>query len=728
MKSACTEGQCHCHYRLASLLSPAKMLRTLHTRRHPRYGAQVCAVLAAILLLVSVSVLHSRLGIDRHSHRRPKLGQGLQILSQKNHGDQFSTSADDLLEDADPDFGLAKGTEDRIDELDVVEEDNDPFKIRDDEAEEEDDQSSVSGLYYDHYPGVFRRSFDKNLIGRRVKGGFQGFGAARAAWAAEEKSKTAFDSDDLPVDEKVRSLLDEIKTSDDLLLLKTSEEDSVLRHGWGEWFEKKNNFLKKNRMYKTSFERLNPSNNPLLKDPDTDGVITQGDRLVQLSWIKEMKKVPFPYLGKKPLESTDMTEYNPEEARTVESDFDGGRKEIQKEEPRTLDGNAIEDSYSKGIVGAYDEVLNSRNNGSISNNSKRNEPLEQKPDASIIKVADSYVGKSGSLKDVDSKSQVKLNLHGGVYADGKRWGYFPGLNPYLSFSNFMEAFFHREKCHFRVFMVWNSPPWMYSVRHQRGLESLLLQHPDACVVVFSETIELDFFKHFLKDGYKVATAMPNLDELLKDTPTHIFSSVWFEWRKTKFYSTHYSELVRLAALYKYGGLYIDSDIIVVRPLYSLNNSVGMENPGSMEGQFPRGSLNGAVMAFRKNSPFIMECLSEFYLTYDDSRFRWNGADLLTRVAKNFSKNRESFPDRLLELKLHPPFAFFPISAHNITRYFTAPLKEAERAQQDMMLKQILNESLTFHFWNSLTYSFVPERDSLVARIINNRCIRCSDML
>lgn len=51
-------------------------------------------------------------------------------------------------------------------------------------------------------------------------------------------------------------------------------------------------------------------------------------------------------------------------------------------------------------------------------------------------------------------------------------------------------------------------------------------------------------------SYKVAVAMPNLDELLKDTPAHIFSSVWFEWRKTKFYPTHYSELIRLAALYK----------------------------------------------------------------------------------------------------------------------------------------------------------------------------------
>jgi hypothetical protein len=44
--------------------------------------------------------------------------------------------------------------------------------------------------------------------------------------------------------------------------------------------------------------------------------------------------------------------------------------------------------------------------------------------------------------------------------------------------------------------------------------------------------------------------VPNLDELLESTPTHVFASVWYEWRQTKYYHLHYSELVRLAALYK----------------------------------------------------------------------------------------------------------------------------------------------------------------------------------
>lgn len=47
-------------------------------------------------------------------------------------------------------------------------------------------------------------------------------------------------------------------------------------------------------------------------------------------------------------------------------------------------------------------------------------------------------------------------------------------------------------------------------------------------------------------------------------------------------------------LCRYGGVYLDSDIIVLNPLSSLNNTVGLEDP------LAGSSLNGAVMAFRKH--------------------------------------------------------------------------------------------------------------------------------
>ncbi|GJR85339.1 hypothetical protein Tco_0209350 [Tanacetum coccineum] len=49
-------------------------------------------------------------------------------------------------------------------------------------------------------------------------------------------------------------------------------------------------------------------------------------------------------------------------------------------------------------------------------------------------------------------------------------------------------------------------------------------------------------------SYKVAIAMPSLDELLKDTPTHEFLLSGLSGER-QFYPTHYSELIRLAALY-----------------------------------------------------------------------------------------------------------------------------------------------------------------------------------
>jgi hypothetical protein len=97
---------------------------------------------------------------------------------------------------------------------------------------------------------------------------------------------------------------------------------------------------------------------------------------------------------------------------------------------------------------------------------------------------------------------------------GRRWGYFPGIDPHLGFSEFMERFFEHGKCSMRVFMVWNSPQWAYGTRHQRGLESLLKQHPDACVVMLSETLELDSFQLFVKEGYVMLITVTKFPERL----------------------------------------------------------------------------------------------------------------------------------------------------------------------------------------------------------------------
>ncbi|XVF40056.1 hypothetical protein PTKIN_Ptkin01aG0081900 [Pterospermum kingtungense] len=661
------------------------MLRNLRSRRRPRYGAQVCALISALLLLFSVSLLHTRLSLSSKPHIYPH------HYSHNNDDVVFHTNP--LLSDDDvtTTTTTSSSADDKIDEFDTLEE-NDAVFAEDDtnnEMEQEEEQEistmnkknifSSGHFYFDHLSGSIKRAFNKRSIEDwDYDGGF-----LNEVFSGEDaKIKAAFGSDDVPLDEVVRRKMTEVESVEDALLVKKAGGKKVnpLREKWGDWFDKKGDFLRRDRMFKSNFEVLNPLNNPLLQDPDGVGVtgLTRGDRMVQKWILSEFKKVPF--TAKKPL---GILEMNSEDRKGVASKKNDNSRNVLSKRESSIDKD-------------------------LSSSTNRDESRSRKNEVKNVDL------------EADHKSNTEFSGH--IYADGKRWGYYPGLDPRLSFSDFMDAFFRKGKCTMRVFMIWNSPPWMYSVRHQRGLESLLAQHRDACVVVFSETIELDFFKDsFVNDGYKLAVAMPNLDELLKDTPTHVFASVWFEWRKTKFYATHYSELLRLAALYKYGGIYLDSDIIVLRPLLALNNSVGLED------HLAGSSLNGALMAFRKKSPFIMECLQEFYLTYDDTQLRWNGAALLSRVAKRFL-NKKNVSIKQPELNVQPSFVFFPISSQHITRYFVAPTTETEKSQQDALFNKILTESLTFHFWNSLTSALIPEPESLVTRLIDHPCIHCNELL
>ncbi|KAH9605716.1 hypothetical protein KSS87_007723 [Heliosperma pusillum] len=598
------------------------------SRRGVGYGAQICGIATAFLLLLSIFLLYTRLLSSSSISHRPPNTDSIE--------DPLSLSDDPLLEDSDPepDPRRSSSSEDRIDVLD--DDDNDQLSNEEeilravDDSDEDDTSSSftkpaagiTSRYFFDHVSLVIRHAVDRRSIdeidyANNIIDDDNNNQNPLLLQQQQQHHPThncdAIGSDDVPVDEDVRSDMISVGGIEDALLLKSSP----LRKGWGPWFDAKTDFLRKDKMFRSNFHLLNPFHHLLLQDPDSIGLtpLTKPDKML----LKELR------LQKPPQQ----------------------------------------------------QLLRSS-----SNNTKT------------------------SSTPADHKS---------------RWGYFPGLPPFLSFSNFIDSFFRKCNCTIRFFMVWNSPSWMFTVRHQRGLESVLYHHPNACLVLFSETLDLHFFNDFLNPSFKVAVAMPNLEQLLHDTPASIFASVWHEWRTTPFYPLHYSELIRLAALYKYGGIYLDSDMIVLKPLSPFSNSVGMEQPS------PGSPLNGAVMAFTKHSAFIMQCMSEFYSTYDDTLKRWNGAELLTRVAGNFSR-KVTDPNTQKELKVQPSSIFFPITSNDIQRYFLSPLNESEKVEQDGLYKKIMNESYTFHLWNSVTSALVPETESLVARILNRYCTRCSDLL
>ncbi|KAG5010863.1 hypothetical protein JHK87_019378 [Glycine soja] len=526
----------------------------LRSRRRSPYDAYLCAVISVVLLLLSVSLLHSRLSRSHHLPR-PSLVSHSSV--------DISTAAFD----------------DPIDEVDFIDETLCPSSPR---------LNPPPYLYFDPLSASIRRSFlspPSSSLHHHHHSANNNFPFQFSSSDNDDPSKTAFASDDVPVDFSVRSMAARVATIEDALLLK----NSPLREGWSDWFDKKS-------------------------DPNGTGAtgLTRGDRIVQKWWIHEFKKVPFPGIKKVPL--------NIVKANTLTK---------VGTEHRTLNHNNNNNNDNDNNHEIIKEAVNSGSNGG---------------ESSIQK----HVNVIGDARGVSVKNHV--------CADGDTWGYYPGLPLLLSFSDFLLV-----------------------------SESLLFHHPDACVVVFSEMVELDFFKEsFVKDGYKVAVAIlrykvavatPMLDELLKDMPAHIFATVWFEWKKTGFCSTHYSELIHLAALYNL---------------------------------------------------FIKECLEEFNMTYDDTSLRGNGVDPLTRVDRKYL-GEENKSVKHLELKVEPSYIFIPVSSQNITRSFIAPSTETQKALQDVLLENILHNSLTFHFWNSVTFSLIPEPDSLVSKLLNYAFIQCSEL-
>ncbi|KAK7264092.1 hypothetical protein RJT34_31695 [Clitoria ternatea] len=244
------------------------MLRNLRSRRRPRYGVFLCAVVSGLLLLLLVSLLRS--GIIWHSP-------------------PHEFNYDSLLSDSATNDATAGN--DIIDAIDVVDE---KLKPEQDTADADDDdepldEDNSSGFFFHHVEGVIRRSFSKGSMDE--EGTFMG-----SEVVVEDRGRTAFGSDDVAVEERVRLKAIEVKGVEDALLLKVGKRVSPLREGWGDWFDKKSDFLRKDKVFRSNLEILNPLHNPIIQDPDALSLtgITKVDKIIRNSILNEFKRVPFP--------------------------------------------------------------------------------------------------------------------------------------------------------------------------------------------------------------------------------------------------------------------------------------------------------------------------------------------------------------------------------------------------------------------------------------------------
>ncbi|GMY25470.1 lactosylceramide 4-alpha-galactosyltransferase-like [Fagus crenata] len=258
--------------------------------------------------------------------------------------------------------------------------------------------------------------------------------------------------------------------------------------------------------------------------------------------------------------------------------------------------------------------------------------------------------------------------------------------------------FFNHGCTVQFYMTWFSTAQSHGKREFLAMETLFKMHPQGCLVIISNTMDTklgySILKPILDRGFKVLAITPD-PFLVMNTPAETWLEELRSGKKDPGYIplfNNLSNLIRLAMLYKYGGIYLDTDLIILKDFSGLRNSVGAQNIDPVTKTWNR--LNGAVMIFDINHPILLDFLEEFATTFNGNKWGFNGPYLVTRVIERVGDTPG------YNLTILPPKAFYSVDWNKIHRLFRKPTNEVESRWVENMLAELNGgETYALHLWN-----------------------------
>ncbi|XP_010242000.1 PREDICTED: uncharacterized protein At4g19900-like [Nelumbo nucifera] len=296
------------------------------------------------------------------------------------------------------------------------------------------------------------------------------------------------------------------------------------------------------------------------------------------------------------------------------------------------------------------------------------------------------------------------------------------------FSVRVHDFFHgshsNSSCKVRFFMTWISTLESFGYRELLSIESLFKSHPNACLLIVSNSLDSSgggqLLKPFVNQGFRVTAISPDFNYIFKNTSAEI----WFNRLKKGSVDPgevslgqNLSNLLRLTLLYKFGGIYIDNDVIVLKSFSNFRNAIGAQTIDLKTGNWSR--LNNAVMVFDKKHPLLNKFIEEFALTFNGNKWGHNGPYLVSRVVSRVS-GRPGFSFTVL-----PPPAFYPVDWNRVPSLFHGPRDAAHLKWLSSKLKHIHRESFAVHLWNKQSRKMKVEEGSIINHIMLDCCIFCN---
>ncbi|KAM4689880.1 LOW QUALITY PROTEIN: lactosylceramide 4-alpha-galactosyltransferase [Rhinophrynus dorsalis] len=262
----------------------------------------------------------------------------------------------------------------------------------------------------------------------------------------------------------------------------------------------------------------------------------------------------------------------------------------------------------------------------------------------------------------------------------------------------------------KIFFLETSENINPNLQFMCAVESAARTHPNMKVTVMMRGLQKQNVTMSQNFGIRLLRCFPNVEflpldfaELFTNTPL----STWFSAVEKHRAFTDLpilSDACRLAILWKFGGIYLDTDFIVLKNLKHITNALGTS----------RYSLNGAFLSFNRSHKFIELCMQDFTSNYNFWIYGHQGPQLLTRVFKRWcsiSRLTDSMGCR--GVTILPREAFYPVEWQDWRRYYELinPYK----------LMKFLENTYAVHLWNKKSRGERPKAGTFLEQIQSRFC-------
>ncbi|XP_075973241.1 lactosylceramide 4-alpha-galactosyltransferase-like [Anticarsia gemmatalis] len=197
----------------------------------------------------------------------------------------------------------------------------------------------------------------------------------------------------------------------------------------------------------------------------------------------------------------------------------------------------------------------------------------------------------------------------------------------------------------------------------------------------------------------------NLIEFTKSTPLEVIVSGG-ALNKSLWRVSHTSDMLRYLSLYKWGGVYLDLDVIVAKSFEDLSL-----NWAARESDTGIGSAMLAISKDDVGRTVANATIREFSNNFRGDDWGHNGPGVITRVLQNICATNDigKMSSSVCKgFEVYPAEMFCPIKWTDAKLYF---------GTEDLQVK----EPYTYHVWNKVTEGYQVDRRSVYANLAKKYC-------